>query len=168
MRIHTPQNVRKVTQCTQVWSLKLTYFNVNRNEMEKYESEYTANGEGCFIFEVQKPGGGWVCIDATRAYRTIGLLVNHSPNPNVKGRVAVVEGKLRMGFLAMKDLEGRRGPRRLWTTKKPTLIHEEDRGLGTYSTCNKSHNLVSFNSLPVNEKCLQCTILLLLLLEQEA
>ena len=93
MRIHTPQNVRKVTQCTQVWSLKLTYFNVN------YESEYTANGE------VQKPGGGWVCIDATRAYGTIGRLVNHSSNPNVKGRVAVVEGKLRMGFLAMKDLK---------------------------------------------------------------
>ena len=45
------------------------------------------------------------CIDATRAYGTIGRLVNHSPNPNVKGRVAVVEGKLRMGFLAMKDLK---------------------------------------------------------------
>ena len=78
---------------------------MNRNEIEKYESEYAANGEGCFIFEVQKPGGGWVCIDATRAYGTIGRLVNHSPNPNVKGRVAVVEGKLRMGFLAMKELK---------------------------------------------------------------
>ena len=58
---------------------KIMYFDVNRNEMEKYSKEYAAKGEGCFVFELQRPGnGGWACIDATRA---IGRLVNHSRIP---------------------------------------------------------------------------------------
>lgn len=49
--------------------------------------------------------GKWICIDATRAYGTIGRLVNHSPRPNVKGKVAVVDGEVRLGFLALHDID---------------------------------------------------------------
>ncbi len=45
--------------------------------------------EGVFIYDIQDPiGGGWVCIDATRAYGTLGWLINHSSTPNVYGMAA--------------------------------------------------------------------------------
>ena len=70
----------------------------------RYSDEYEANGEDVFVLEVQRHGGGgWVCIDATRPYGTIGQLVNYSPIPNVKGKV--VNGKLRLGFMACKDIK---------------------------------------------------------------
>lgn len=76
-----------------------------RNERSQYELEYEANGEGCFIFEVQHPKtGAWLCIDATRGYGHVGRLINHSTRPNLKGKVALVNGRVRLGLLASRDI----------------------------------------------------------------
>jgi hypothetical protein len=41
-------------------------------------AEYKANDEGCFILEVQLPGGQWWCLDATRNLSSWGRYINHS------------------------------------------------------------------------------------------
>ena len=48
--------------------------------------------------------GSWCCLDATRAYGTLGRLINHSNRPNLRAKAARVEGKLRVGFMAMKNI----------------------------------------------------------------
>ncbi len=75
-------------------------------EKKLLTDEYKVNGEGCFIFEVQHPvTGQWWCLDATRAFGTTGRLINHSSKKgNLKTLAAVVEGKLRLGFLASRDI----------------------------------------------------------------
>ncbi len=76
-----------------------------REQYDTHIREYEANGEGCFIFEVRHPyTGKKQCLDATRAFGTYGRLVNHSPRPNLKAMVAVIDGVVRMGFLAMRDI----------------------------------------------------------------
>ena len=76
-----------------------------RKDRNLYEEECRANGEGNFIYDVQDPlSKMWICMDATRAYGTIGRLINHSAKPNLRAKVARVEGKLRLGFLACKDI----------------------------------------------------------------
>lgn len=47
--------------------------------------------------------GQWWYLDATRACGTIGRLINHDKNLNLK----VVEGMLRLGFLAKLDITTR-------------------------------------------------------------
>ncbi len=49
--------------------------------------------------------GKWWCIDGTRTYGTMGQLVNHSSRPNLCPKVALVDGELRMGFLAARDIQ---------------------------------------------------------------
>jgi len=51
--------------------------------MAKHIEEYEWNGEGSYILEGQTPKG-WVCLDATRRMGSVGHLLNHSPNPNLK------------------------------------------------------------------------------------
>ena len=77
-----------------------------RDERLSHEREYEGNGEGCYIYEVQHPRTGkWVCLDATRAFGTVGRLVNHGrPNANLRSMAAVVDDILRVGFLASKDV----------------------------------------------------------------
>ena len=58
------------------------------------------------IMDVQDPlKGSWWCVDATRAFQTLGRLINHSFTPNLKGKAARVCGKLRVAFLALRDIE---------------------------------------------------------------
>ena len=76
-----------------------------RKERAKFEQEYISNGEGVFIFDVQDPiDGSWKCLDATRAYGTLGRLINHSSRPNLRPKVARVYGELRLGFLALRPI----------------------------------------------------------------
>lgn len=77
-----------------------------RSERQEHEEEYALNEEGCFIFEVQHPKTGrWYCLDATRTFGTLGRLVNHSSTPNLKAMQALCRGCLRVGFLAMVDIQ---------------------------------------------------------------
>lgn len=76
-----------------------------RKEREKRDQEYALNGEGCFILDVQHPkSGSWYCLDATRTFDTFGRLINHSRTPNLKALQAVVNGILRVGFLATCEI----------------------------------------------------------------
>ena len=86
--------------------INIMYVCLIRGDKARYEEEYKANGEGCFIYEVQHPGiGEWVCLDATRAFGTMGRLINHGDKTeNLKAMVAVVDKVLRLGFLASRDI----------------------------------------------------------------
>ena len=45
-----------------------------------------------------------MCLDATRAFGTLGRLINHSVRGNLRTKAAVVDGELRLGFIAAKDI----------------------------------------------------------------
>lgn len=78
---------------------------LHRSELEEHRAEYAMNGEGMYIYEVQHPKTGcWLCLDATRAFNTLGRLVNHSCNPNLRAKAAQVKGSLRLGFLAARNI----------------------------------------------------------------
>ena len=72
------------------------------------EEEYEWSGEGCFILEAQDKSGKWWCFDATHRLNQYGRYLNHAP-----GSVAnvtpvppiVVQGRLRVGFVATKQIE---------------------------------------------------------------
>jgi len=73
--------------------------------MAKHIEEYEWNGEGSYILEGQTPKG-WVCLDATRRMGSVGHLLNHSPNPNLKPVQPLhIRGKWRVGFLAVRDIK---------------------------------------------------------------
>lgn len=75
-----------------------------KHEVEKC---YEANGQGCFILEVQAPGGKKICLDATNNLQSWGRFINHgSPREaNVKPfRPLIIRGKLRVAFLAIRDI----------------------------------------------------------------
>lgn len=77
--------------------------NYFRKDKAKMEREYSLNGEGCFILEVQSPvSSQWICLDATRAFGTLGRLINHDRKPNLRSMAAMVNGTLRVGFLAAR------------------------------------------------------------------
>ena len=78
-----------------------------RKERKTHEREYIANGEGCYIIDVQT-SKGWVCFDATRNFLSPARLMNHSP----KGKATVtpfkpllIGGRWRLGFIATRDLQ---------------------------------------------------------------
>ncbi len=79
-----------------------------RSERPKYDHEYYINGEGCFTMDVQNPvNGQYLCLDATRAYREYGpagRLINHARVPNLKPVQCIVDGVLRVGFIALVDI----------------------------------------------------------------
>ncbi len=76
-------------------------------ERKEREEEYIVNGEGCFILEVQLPNDrGWMCLDATRNPECWARHINHSATPNLKMfRPAMVRGKWRVGFTALRDIK---------------------------------------------------------------
>lgn len=77
-----------------------------RKERKVYEEEYSENGEGCFILEVQTRDG-WICIDPTRQPYAVCRLLNHAPPSQatlVPFRPLKLEGKWRVGFVAARDL----------------------------------------------------------------
>jgi hypothetical protein len=78
-----------------------------RKERKTHEREYIANGEGCYIIDVQT-SKGWVCFDATRNFLSPARLMNHSP----KGKATLtpfkpllIGGRWRLGFIATRDLQ---------------------------------------------------------------
>ena len=76
-----------------------------RSEKTKHVLEYELNGEGSYILEVQT-NNGWWCLDATRALGTVGRLINHSTQPNLKPfRPLFVRGKWRAGFIALRAIK---------------------------------------------------------------
>lgn len=78
-----------------------------RKERHVREKEYILNEEGCFIMEVQLPGGKWLCLDATGNTNSWGRYINHSPPSmaNIRPfRPLMVRGKWRVGFTAVRDI----------------------------------------------------------------
>ena len=78
-----------------------------REEKARHEEEYACNQEACMILEVQT-AEGWMCLDATRRFGTLGRLMNHAPRTSatVKPFKALkVNGKWRVAFLATRDIE---------------------------------------------------------------
>ena len=85
-------------------------------------NEYDRNNEGSYILEIQTPEG-WVCLDATRRMGSIGWLMNHSSNPNLKPfRALFVRGKWRVGFLAITDIGV--GEELTWNYGSPPQGHQ--------------------------------------------
>lgn len=77
-----------------------------RSQMKKHEEEYTINGEGSYILEVQIDSK-WMCFDATRRYDGIGRLLNHAPSQLVNCKpynALFVRGKYRIAFITTKDV----------------------------------------------------------------
>ena len=71
------------------------------------ETEYERNGEGSYVLETAHPVKdiGRLCFDATRRYRDVRRLINHSPRPNLKlGRPHYLREKWRIGLLALYDI----------------------------------------------------------------
>ena len=58
------------------------------------------------IYDTQDPvNGQWWCVDATRAYGTLGRLINHSSKPNLVAKAARIDQVLRIGFLALRPID---------------------------------------------------------------
>lgn len=67
--------------------------------------EYETNGESTRIVDVQNSLTGlWVCLDATRAFDTLGKIIKHSSTPSLKPMQALLEGELKLAFLATRDI----------------------------------------------------------------
>jgi len=49
-----------------------------REQRARHEEEYATNMEACMILEAQTKDG-WICLDATRRFGTVGRLMNHAP-----------------------------------------------------------------------------------------
>ena len=70
------------------------------------EQEYMANEEGCYILDILTCDG-WMCLDATRKYGTVGRLLNHAPKSLATlttSKPMVIRGRWRVAFLAARDL----------------------------------------------------------------
>ena len=79
-----------------------------RTDREKWEREYTINGEGCYVLEVLLSTGKWLCLDATRNFKSYGRLINHSRQAlaNLRSHTPLlVRGKWRVGLYASRDIE---------------------------------------------------------------
>ena len=72
-------------------------------------AEYRSNFEGYYVIETayRIPNVGRLCFDATRRYRDVGRLINHSSTtPNLKlSRPLHVRGKWRLALLALTDIK---------------------------------------------------------------
>ena len=72
------------------------------------EEEYKQSGEGCFILEAQDKDGKWWCFDATCRLNQFGRYLNHAPGSMANTKPVppvVVEGQLRVGFVATRQIE---------------------------------------------------------------
>ena len=72
--------------------------------------EYKQSGEGCFILEAQDKDGKLWCFDATRRLNQFGRYLNHAPGSMINTTPVppvVVEGQLRVGFVATRQIEAR-------------------------------------------------------------
>lgn len=77
-----------------------------RKERASHEREYEANGEGCYILDIQTRDG-WLCIDATRSLSSPGRLLNHATKAMATltpYKPLFLNGKWRVGFTASRDL----------------------------------------------------------------
>ena len=83
---------------------------ISTNSFLLCEAEYSCNNEGVFILEVRNPKTSkHMCLDATRTFNGVGAisrLINHSreKTANLKPHTVVVNGKLRVGFVASRDI----------------------------------------------------------------
>lgn len=70
------------------------------------EEEYRTNDEACMILDAETKDG-WYCLDATRAFNTVGRLLNHSPLRPMKALLITKKGvtKWRVGFLSTRPIE---------------------------------------------------------------
>ena len=74
---------------------------------KELEQEYNKNGEGSFTVQTTYPipDVGRLCFDATRRYRDVGRLINHSPHPNLSiSRPIHLRGKWRLGLMAIREI----------------------------------------------------------------
>ena len=69
--------------------------------------EYATNSEDCYVIRTayRIPDVGRLCFDATRRYRDVGRLINHSATPNLQlTRPFYVRGKWRVALIAKTDI----------------------------------------------------------------
>ena len=69
------------------------------------EAEYTHNGEGSYIIDVQCRNGVWLCFDATRHTRQYGRYLNRAKPPLANAESLppfLVNGRLRVGFISLR------------------------------------------------------------------
>ena len=69
--------------------------------------EYATNSEDCYVIRTayRIPDVGRLCFDATRRYRDVGRLINHSATPNLQlTRPFYVRGKWTVALLAKTDI----------------------------------------------------------------
>ena len=101
--------------------------------------EYERNGEGSYVLQTAYSvlGFGRLCFDATRRYKDVGRLINHSlAGFNIKpGKLLYVWGKWRVGMVAVRDVVegeeltydyGVRSER--WMKVKSSGGHEDESG----------------------------------------
>ena len=77
-----------------------------RKDRDLQEAEYTRNDEGCYLLDVLTRDG-WVCLDATRCFSSMGRLLNHAPKTVATltpHKPLFVGGKWKVGFVASRDL----------------------------------------------------------------
>ena len=77
-----------------------------RKERADHEAEYAKNDEGCYILDVLTKDG-WMCLDATRSYNSVGRLLNHAPRTTATltpYKPLSIRGVWRVGFTATKEL----------------------------------------------------------------
>ena len=74
---------------------------------EKREFLHEFNRMGCFMVDVAHPvEKGKITLDATDYLHNYGRYINHATNANIRPwRLIHVRGKLRMGFLSLRDIE---------------------------------------------------------------
>ena len=135
-----------------------------KKERAKHEKEYIANGEGCFIIDVQT-SGGWLCFDATREFYSPGRLMNHS----TKGEATVipfkpllVDSQWRLGFIATRDLQAGEeltwdygcAPCGIeWLKKRPKKSNTGEHKLNVCTAC-----MIPFFCVPCRIFCVPCRI----------
>jgi len=78
-----------------------------REQRARHEEEYATNMEACMILEAQTKDG-WICLDATRRFGTVGRLMNHAAKKSATVKPfkpLKVNGKWRVAFIAARDIE---------------------------------------------------------------
>ena len=80
---------------------------VERDERGKREFRHHYNTMGCYMVDVaHSVGKGKVTLDATDQLHNYGRYINHAINANIRPwRLIHVRGKLRMGFMSIRDIE---------------------------------------------------------------
>ena len=81
-------------------------YQANSSEEKRLAEEYKLNGEGSFVVYTAYPTASErLCFDATRRYRDVARLINHSPKPNLRlFKPLHLWGKWRIGLYAGVDI----------------------------------------------------------------